>query len=141
MSPSDAAAQEDVFAPLRMAVRLAGDDPFLLIALGEEPTAPLRLKAVLDELGPYAVLQLGRDDPYGPGPVRRLLLGFSELTAEQRRKELWGLNLARDRIRIDGLQVIFYVDLRYVVELSRAPDFTSWATETIRVPPPRERTC
>ena len=125
-------------ARLQVAIRLAAEDPILLVAEGWHEASLERLRRVLDELGPYEALHLGREDALRPGRRRRLLYGLPEIEeAADRREVLAGLNQRRDRLRKRGLQVVLFIEGPLWQEASeQLTDFLDCVSESIEVPSP-----
>jgi hypothetical protein len=128
----------DPFEEARDVFRLAGDAPLVIIASGSHPSALSRLRRFCQEVGHFVELHLGDHDPIGPGPPRRLVYGLVDLDPGARAQRLRELNVRRDRIRVERLQVVLFIEGALFQEAASALiDLRAWASAVVRIPPPR----
>lgn len=129
-------ATEDPWHDAERALEWAGGAAVVILATGAHPSALTRLRIWLARQGAYEEIHLPAD-PLGPGLRRRLVSGLRHLSAEDRAAALEEFNGRRDAIRALGLQVVFFVEGDLLPEVApRTVDLRSWATATVRIPPP-----
>lgn len=118
-------------------LRLAGEGSLVIFAVGDHDGSLDQLRAALAKLGPFDERRLGQDDPLGPGRKRRLVFGADDLPPDAREHHLRLLNVRRDRIRVEGIQLILFLEgrlLRTAVEW--IPDLRAWSSATVEIQPP-----